>query len=80
MFMSKGIDDFPIAVEDCLLVARPTELQKKSKVAMVRDARLPLQIAEEQIGHGIPGVTGSNHKSVRNAVNKTTERIEIPDE
>jgi hypothetical protein len=80
MFMSKGIDDFPIAVEDCLLVARPTELQKKSKVAMSRDARLPLQIAEEQIGHGIPGVTGSNHKSVRNTINKTTERIEIPDE
>lgn len=82
MFMSKGIDDFPIAVEDCLLVARPTELQKKAKRGMDRDAVMPLQIAEEQIGHGIPGVTGSNlkNKGVRNAIHKTTERIEIPDE
>jgi hypothetical protein len=82
MFMSKGLDDFPIAVEDCLLVARPADLQKRAKKGMDRDAVMPLQIAEEQIGHGIPGVTGSNlkNKGVRNAINKTTERIEIPDE
>ena len=79
MFMSKGIDE-PITVEDCLLVARPVELQKKSRVAEKREAVRPLQIAEDQIGHGIPGVTGSAHKSVRNSVNKTFERIEIPDE
>ncbi len=80
LFMSKGLDDFPIAVEDCLLVARPTELQKKSKRVMQSDARQPLRIAEEYIGHGIPGVTGSNHKSVKNQINASVERIEIPDE
>lgn len=79
MFMSRGFDA-PITVEDCLLVARPAELQKKSRVAEKREAIRPLQIAEEQIGHGIPGVTGSGHKSVKNTVNKTFERIEIPDE
>ena len=81
LFMSKGIDDFPIAVDDCLLVARPTELQKKSRRAMDREAVSPLQIAEQFIGQGIPGVTGSNHKSVRNSINKgPAERIEVPDD
>ena len=78
MFMSKGVDDV-ITVDDCMLVARPAEIQKKSKMAERREAGRPLQIAEEQLGHGIPGVTGSNHKSVNNSIKRTMERVEIPE-
>ena len=78
MFMSKGVDDV-ITVDDCMLVARPAEIQKKSKMAERREAARPLQIAEEQLGHGIPGVTGSNHKSVNNSIKRTMERVEIPE-
>jgi hypothetical protein len=79
LFMSKGIDE-AIVVEDCLLVARPAEIQKKARAAMSRAANHPMQVTEEGIGHGIPGVTGSGHKSVRNSITKTVERIEIPEE
>lgn len=79
MFMSKGVDD-AITVEDCLLVARPAEIQKKARIAERRAAGHPMAVTEDQIGHGIPGITGSGHKSVRNTINKSIERIEIPDE
>lgn len=80
MFMSKGVDD-AIVVDDCLLVARPAEIQKKARVAAERDSRRPLQIAEEQLGHGIPGVTGSDHPTATrgNYAKKTMERVEIPE-
>lgn len=78
LFLPKGQDD-AIGVDDCLLVARPVSLHQKSKRAMDRDAALQLQISEEQIGRGIPGVTGSDHKTVRNQVKKTLERVEIPE-
>lgn len=78
MFMSKGIDDV-ITVDDCMLVARPTEIQKKARASERREASRPLQIAEEQLGHGIPGVTGSNHKSVQNSIKRTMERVDIPE-
>lgn len=78
MFMSKGVDDV-ITVDDCMLVARPADIQKKARIAEKREAGRPLQIAEEQLGHGIPGVTGSNHKSVNNSIKKTMERVEIPE-
>lgn len=78
MFLSKGIDEV-ITVDDCMLVARPAEIQRKARAAEQREANRPLRIAEEQLGHGVPNVTGSNHPSVRNTVNKTMERIEIPE-
>lgn len=78
MFMPKGHDDV-ITVDDCMLVARPTEIHKKAKALERKDARMPLQIAEEQIGTGIPNVTGSNHESVRNSIKKHIERVEIPE-
>jgi hypothetical protein len=78
LFMPKGQDD-AIGVDDCLLVARPVALHQKSRRAMDRDAALPLQISEEQIGRGIPGVTGSDHKTVNNRIKKTLERVEIPE-
>ena len=80
MFMSKGLDDV-ITVEDCMLVARPAEIQAKARRAERRDAGMPLQIAEEQLGHGIPNVTGSNHPTATrgNAIKKSMERVEIPE-
>jgi hypothetical protein len=80
MFMPKGVDE-QIIVEDCLLVARPTELQKKARTAEGREARRPLQVVDEQLGHGIPGVTGSGHPTALrgNMINRTVERIEIPE-
>jgi hypothetical protein len=80
MFMSKGLDDV-ITIEDCMLVARPAEIQAKARRAEKRDAMLPLQIAEEQLGHGIPNVTGSNHPTATrgNQIKKSMERIEIPE-
>lgn len=79
LFLSKGLDDY-ITVEDCMLVARPAEIQQKARREMAKAASLPLQIAEEQIGHGIPGVTGSGHKSVRNSIKKSVERVDIPED
>ena len=79
LFMPKGKNDMPICVDDCMLVARPLSLHSKAERAQKRDALLPLQIAEEQIGHGIPGVTGATGPGVRNTIKKTMERVEIPD-
>jgi hypothetical protein len=80
MFMPKGHDDV-ITVDDCMLVARPTEIHAKSKLAERRDARRPLQITEEQTGRGIPGVTGGDHPTATrgNHIKTSLERVEIPE-
>lgn len=79
-FMPKGHDDI-ITVDDCMLVARPTQIQAKARQALRHDAARPLQITEEQLGHGIPGVTGSDHPTATrgNAIKRTMERVEIPE-
>ena len=79
MFMPKGQYENPITVDDCMLVYRPTLLHMKAERYQRKQANLPLQIAEEQIGHGIPGVTGAMAPGVRNTIKKTIERVEIPD-
>lgn len=80
MFMPKGVDDV-ITVDDCMLVARPAEIQMQARREMHKEAQRPLQITEEQLGHGIPGVTGSNHPSAtrQNSIKRTMERVEIPE-
>jgi hypothetical protein len=78
-FMPKGKIDTPIVVDDAILCYRPTMLQMKAAQAQRREANRPLEIAEDQIGQGIPGVTGAMHPSVRNTIKKTVERIDIPD-
>ena len=80
LFMPKGHDDV-ITVDDCMLVVRPLEIQKKARQLERRTARLPVQTAEEQIGTGIPNVTGSDHVTATrgNMIKKTMERIEIPE-
>lgn len=79
-FMPKGHDDV-ITVDDCMLVARPSQLQAKAKAAERREASRPLQITEDQLGHGIPGVTGSDHPTATrgNSIKRTMERVEIPE-
>jgi len=79
MFMSKGVDDV-IVVDDCMLVARPAEIQKRARLKMERDALAPMRIKEQELGHGIPNVTGSTDRSVHNSIKKSMERIDIPDE
>jgi len=80
MFMPKGQDDV-IGVDDCMLVARPVEIDAKARMSMRRDSGRPLQIVEESLGRGIPNVTGSNHHTATrgNHINKRMERIEIPE-
>lgn len=81
MFMPKGHDEV-ITVDDCMLVARPTEIHAKAKMAERRDAVRPVQTIEQQIhGRGIPGVTGADHPTATrgNAIKKSVERIEIPE-
>ena len=80
VFMPKG-SQVPVTVGASILYARPVGVHVKAKEGERRAARLPLQIAEEQIGHGIPGVTGSDHISAisQNKIKKTMEVVEIPD-
>jgi len=77
-FMPKGQDDV-IGVDDCMLVARPIEIDAKARMANHREARRPLQVVEEQLGRGIPGVTGADHPAAThgNYIKKSFERIEF---
>ena len=78
VFMPKGQDD-AIGVDDCLLVARPVAIQQKAVMQASREANSRLRIIEEQLGSGIPNVTGSAHSTVRNSIKKSVERIEVPE-
>lgn len=78
LFMPKGHDDV-IGVDDCMLVARPTSIHQKAMIQQSREANSRLRIIEEQLGHGIPNVTGSAHPTVRNTIKKSVERIEVPE-
>lgn len=80
LFMPKG-QDSQVIVEDSILMARPAEIQRKARQHQSREALRPMQITEEQIGRGIPGVTGADHPTARrgNMIKKTFEPIEIPE-
>jgi hypothetical protein len=80
IFMPKGHDEV-ITVEDCMLVVRPVEIHNKARNMERRAARLPMQITEEQIGRGIPNVTGGDHPTATrgNMIKKSLERVEIPE-
>lgn len=80
MFLPKGQDEV-ITVDDCMLVARPVEIHAKSKMIEKRDASRPVQIIQQQMGRGIPNVTGADHPTATrgNFTKTTVERIEIPE-
>jgi len=79
LFMPKGVDDV-IGVDDAMLVARPLAIHRRARQRERSLAIEPLQIKEQQLGHGIP-VTGGDHPTAtrQNRINKTVERVEIPE-
>ena len=76
-FMPKGHDEV-ITVDDCMLMVRPTALHAKAKLSELREANSKVRIVEEQMGRGIPNVTGSDHPTATrgNQIKKTFERLE----
>jgi hypothetical protein len=74
----KGVDEF-IEVGDCVLVARPMALHDKAKRAEQLLANEQLQLPRQMAQHGVPGVTGSDHRTVKNQINIHMDRVEIPD-
>lgn len=81
MYHPRG-SDATIEVDGLTLMARPLEISNRSRERERRDARLPVQIKEQQIhGGDLPGVSlDPRHKSVRNTIGKSMERIDIPDD
>lgn len=79
MFLPKGLDA-EIAVDDAILVARPISIQIRAKQREKAMAREPIAIKEAALGRGI-NVPGGDHPSatMQNRINKTVERIEIPE-
>jgi hypothetical protein len=77
-FAPQGADEM-IAVDACMLVARPMAMHQKEKHAQKREANEPLERTEQMAAQGVPGVTGANHRSVRNEINVYVDRVNIPD-
>jgi len=78
MFMPKGTDDV-VGVDDCLLVARPMEIQRKSRQREQHMANEPLRIKQQEFGSGLNMPGGQHPSAVRqNRINITREGIEVP--
>jgi hypothetical protein len=78
MFMPKGSDDV-VGVDDCMLVARPMEIHKRSKERERHLAAEPLRIKMAELGAGLNIPGGSHPSAVRqNRINITREGIEVP--
>lgn len=79
MFLPKGHGG-EINMEGQVLMARPVEITRRAQQRLKRDAKLPVQIREQALkGGDLPGVSGTDHPSVRNTVKREFERIEIPE-
>lgn len=78
MFMPKGTDDV-ICVDDCMLVARPMEIQRRSKERERYLAAEPLRIKQAELGAGL-NIPGGNHPSAvrQNHITITREGIAVP--
>ena len=82
MFMPKGMEG-EVRVEACVLMARPAELSKKASRADKRRAMESVMIKENQLlGGDLPNVSAADHPSAvrSNRINKTVERIQIPED
>lgn len=77
MFLPKGTDDV-IGVDDCLLVARPIEIQQQSRARERKLAAEPLRIKQAELGAGL-NIPGGDHPAARsqNRINVTREGIEV---
>lgn len=78
MFMPKGVDDV-IGVDDCMLVARPIEIQNRAKQRERHLAGEPLRIKQAELGSGL-NIPGGNHPSAvrQNRITITREGISVP--
>jgi len=78
MFMPKGSDDV-VGVDDCMLVARPMEIQRRSKERERMQAAEPLRIKMAELGAGL-NIPGGNHPTAvrQNHITVTREGIAVP--
>lgn len=78
MFMPKGANDV-VGVDDCLLVARPMEIHKRSKQRERNQAAEPLRIKQAELGAGL-NIPGGNHPTAtrQNHITVTREGIAVP--
>jgi hypothetical protein len=82
MFMKRG-DPMEITVRGLVLMARPLELSRKAKERDKRMAREQVAIKEAALRYGdIPIPLDARHPSAVNSnrINKSFERIEVPEE
>jgi hypothetical protein len=82
MFMPKGADG-EIQLEGLVLMARPSEMTRKAKLADRRNADEAIRIKEQALrGGDLNTSLDSQHPSAlkTNRINRTMERIQIPDE
>jgi hypothetical protein len=77
MFMPHGTDDV-ITVDDCMLVARPAEMNKRAQERQRVLATEPVESTEAVFRYGL-SMPGGDHASVKNKLEKRFERISIPD-
>lgn len=79
MFLSKGVDEI-ITVDDCMLVARPLAIHEKAKAKDQRAADYQANLPITMLKDGVPRVSGARHPTIRNQINVSMERIEIPED
>jgi hypothetical protein len=77
-----GPPDSPIMRGGLMLVARPVEIHRKAKQFEKAQAAEKLDNVAAMVNGGMPGVTGSRHKSALgyNRANRTVERITIAED
>lgn len=81
VFMGKGTDDV-IGVGDCMLVARPVEIDNKARMLASQESQSPVKRVRDRITRGMDNVSGSDHPSAtsKNHIKITRESIQIPTE
>lgn len=81
MFAAKGAQG-EIQRDGLVLMAKPSELVKKSRLREQRAARQQVQIKEQALYGGDINAMGADHPSARkfNHVNRSVERVVIPED
>jgi hypothetical protein len=81
MYAAKGAQG-EIQRDGLVLMAKPSELVKKSRVREQRAARQQVQIKEQALYGGEIGAMGADHPSAKrfNHVNRSYEKMVIPEE
>jgi hypothetical protein len=82
MFMPKGMEG-EIKVDGMVLMTRPEEMTRKAKIMEQRQAQEAIRIKEQALTGGDLNISlDSQHPSAirTNRINKTMERIQVPDD